>query len=1016
MKRARSRVPPAWVAASNELGSRLRLAPMSADRRAHARRCDTPPSCPKLKVHLTLSRRTPHGREENWNAPVTPTFPEKTSQSALGVQTWKFKVANGPTASGPKDPIDGLRSVGRSGAAAAILEPKRHPLASMEAAAVHGETEALRQFFRGHDVRQVLDNSVAVDTSILEQYLSSDFNAFPLPESPPNSDVCSPERIPDFQTEISYWSERPLLRPTACRSHFGQSDGGSVAPSPSDSYVGGGMPSGSPASLLTSALPLLNCFPDRSKRKRSESQDSSAGPDRLALGDEGTRGGPVLGGRLSWESFCPAEWSAVLDANLHVMPPPALAVATDKGFNFSPTDEAFVCQKKNHFQVTVHVGVAREPVYVRTPRGVRHLHYFEINVFGVKMESPEHRVSMEQSQADRTKKPLGPVRVSVTAGVVGKVTLGRLHFSETTANNMRKKGRPNPDQRYFRVVVGLYAAVKEEDQDEELSSFLLAALLSERLIVRASNPGQFEMDGDALWQRGAEHDAVTCHGRVGINTDAPDEALVVCGNATVMGRVMQPSDRRAKSNIREVDGEEQLRRITRMRLVEFDYKPEFASKMGIKHTHQTGVLAQEVKELLPSAVKEVGDITCHGGHKIDNFLMVDKDQIFMENVGAVQQLSKMADSLETRVSELEVWKRRLAKLKSLTGSLRSSGMSRKPSTASAATAQSFHGGLKASEAPADACVSQRMFRAGVFTLCLAVAACIITIGTVYLLNLMQGNVGPPSSVSNSSVLPTPAGGSSAPPVSPPGPWPPDVHFCHLLYCDAVYCCPSPAGGADPPTAGRGAEKSQDELLRKLQSAPDWTNTTIESFVIKENQQVIDSRYCVRDECGPDRFVFQVPVSPFVPVNMRVTLVMNSTELLVVHLCASHESAACAAPRHAELLGAAGYASNTQVTPKSTSSGVTAAPGGPAPHQLPCLLACRGNTSGRCTWLASTTAPTTFDPPWLAKPTAVPTITLGGRCSQTTISTSTVAAATEAATCFFFWVFFIRVQSQRCDRM
>ncbi|KAM9771881.1 myelin regulatory factor-like protein isoform 9-T12 [Syngnathus typhle] len=494
----------------------------------------------------------------------------------------------------------------------------------MEAAAVHGETEALQQFFRGHDVRQVLDNSVAVDTSILEQYLSSDFNAFPLPESPPNSDVCSPERITDFQTEISYWSERPLLRPTAYRSQFGRSDGGSVAPSPSDSYVGGGMPSGSPASLLTSALPLLNCFPDRSKRKQSESQDSSAGPDRLALGDEGTQGGPVLGGRLSWESFCPAEWSAVLDANLHVMPPPALAVATDKGFNFSPTDEAFVCQKKNHFQVTVHVGVAREPAYVRTPRGVRHLHYFEIDVFGVKMESPEHRVSMEQSRADRTKKPLGPVRVSVAAGVVGKVTLGRLHFSETTANNMRKKGRPNPDQRYFRMVVGLYGAVKEEDQDEEPSSFLLAALLSERLIVRASNPGQFEMDGDALWQRGAEHDAVTCHGRVGINTDAPDEALVVCGNATVMGRVMQPSDGRAKSNIREVDGEEQLRRITRMRLVEFDYKPEFASKMGIKHTHQTGVLAQEVKELLPSAVKEVGDITCHGGHRIDNFLMVDK--------------------------------------------------------------------------------------------------------------------------------------------------------------------------------------------------------------------------------------------------------------------------------------------------------------------------------------------------------------------------------------------------------
>lgn len=38
----------------------------------------------------------------------------------------------------------------------------------------------------------------------------------------------------------------------------------------------------------------------------------------------------------------------------------------------------------------------------------------------------------------------------------------------------------------------------------------------------------------------------------------------------------------------------------------------------------SGVIAQEVKELLPSAVKEVGDITCSDGEKINNFLMVDK--------------------------------------------------------------------------------------------------------------------------------------------------------------------------------------------------------------------------------------------------------------------------------------------------------------------------------------------------------------------------------------------------------
>lgn len=50
-----------------------------------------------------------------------------------------------------------------------------------------------------------------------------------------------------------------------------------------------------------------------------------------------------------------------------------------------------------------------------------------------------------------------------------------------------------------------------------------------------------------------------------------------------------------------------------------------------------------------------------------------QEQIFMENIGAVQHLSKLTDNLESRINDLEVWNRRLAKLKSLTGSLRSTG-------------------------------------------------------------------------------------------------------------------------------------------------------------------------------------------------------------------------------------------------------------------------------------------------------------------------------------------------------
>lgn len=76
-----------------------------------------------------------------------------------------------------------------------------------------------------------------------------------------------------------------------------------------------------------------------------------------------------------------------------------------------------------------------------------------------------------------------------------------------------------------------------------------------RLLVcfhQASNPGQFESDNEVLWQRGQLSDSVYHHGRVGINTDRPDEALVVHGNLKVMGSLVHPSDIRAKENVQEV--------------------------------------------------------------------------------------------------------------------------------------------------------------------------------------------------------------------------------------------------------------------------------------------------------------------------------------------------------------------------------------------------------------------------------------------------------------------------------
>uniref|UniRef100_G1PFS5 Myelin regulatory factor n=2 Tax=Myotis lucifugus TaxID=59463 RepID=G1PFS5_MYOLU len=441
---------------------------------------------------------------------------------------------------------------------------------------------------------------------------------------------------------------------------------------------------------------------------------------------------------IKWQPHQQNKWATLYDANYKELPMLTYRVDADKGFNFSVGDDAFVCQKKNHFQVTVYIGMLGEPKFVKTPEGLKPLDCFYLKLHGVKLEALNQSINIEQSQSDRSKRPFNPVTQPAPPSRSRKVTVERLHFSETTANNMRKKSKPNPDQRYFMLVVALQAHAQNQN-------YTLAAQISERIIVRASNPGQFESDSDVLWQRAQVPDTVFHHGRVGINTDRPDEALVVHGNVKVMGSLMHPSDLRAKEHVQEVDTTEQLKRIARMRLVHYRYKPEFAATAGIEASApETGVIAQEVKEVLPEAVKDAGAVVFANGKTIENFLVVNKERIFMENVGAVKELCKLTDNLETRIDELERWSHKLAKLRRL-DSFKSTG-----------SAGAFsHTGSQFSRAgsvphkkrppkvaskppsvgPEPACVSPRFLQGTIIALVVVMAFSVVSMSTLYVLSL-----------------------------------------------------------------------------------------------------------------------------------------------------------------------------------------------------------------------------------------------------------------------------------------
>ncbi|XP_007885633.2 myelin regulatory factor [Callorhinchus milii] len=515
---------------------------------------------------------------------------------------------------------------------------------------------------------------------------------------------------------------------------------------------------------------------------------------------------------IKWQPHQQSKWVSLCDINCKDLPSPSYRVDADKGFNFSVPDDAFVCQKKNHFQVTVYVGMIGDPKYVKTPDGLKPIDCFFLKLHGVKLEAMNQSINIEQSQSDRSKRPFHPVTVNIPSDQVTKVTVGRLHFSETTANNMRKKGKPNPDQRYFMLVVGLQVQAQNQNHT-------VGAHVSERIIVRntaqASNPGQFESDTDVLWQRGPLPDTVFHHGRVGINTDRPDEALVVHGNVKVMGSLLHPSDARAKENIQEVDTTEQLRRITQMRLVQYQYKPEFASSVGLEDTAETGVIAQEVQEIMPEAVKESGDVVCANGETIENFLVVNKERIFMENVGAVKELCKLTDNLETRINQLETWSRKLAKLKRLdsmkstvsggTLSLTGSHFSRAGSGPYKKRPPKV-GSKTRSKSPEPGCLSHRFLQGTIIALVIIMAFSVISMSTLYVLNLRNedgtesdGSLGNTEQYSTSNVPithpTTSLGGhsqrteglTSVPDISVS---PPPLNLCYTPPCPTVCCSPN----------------------------------------------------------------------------------------------------------------------------------------------------------------------------------------------------------------------------------
>ena len=136
---------------------------------------------------------------------------------------------------------------------------------------------------------------------------------------------------------------------------------------------------------------------------------------------------------------------------------------------------------------------------------------------------------------------------------------------------------------------------------------------------------------------------IKTNGNVGIGTADPQGyKLAVNGDAAKTGSSTWASY--SDLRLKEIDGryEHGLSEICDLQAVRYRYKQD--NRMGLSAGQQyVGLIAQEVQEVIPEAVKENGE----------GYLMLQSDPIIWAMLNAIKELKAENEELKTRIKKLE---------------------------------------------------------------------------------------------------------------------------------------------------------------------------------------------------------------------------------------------------------------------------------------------------------------------------------------------------------------------------
>jgi len=137
------------------------------------------------------------------------------------------------------------------------------------------------------------------------------------------------------------------------------------------------------------------------------------------------------------------------------------------------------------------------------------------------------------------------------------------------------------------------------------------------------------------------HNLTFRYGRVGINTNTPSQELHVVGDICYTGSIGACSDLRYKRKVHTLDNA--LDKVSHLRGVSFEWKKDEYPQQKFSGGEQIGLVAQEVKDVVPQVVMEDDA----------GYQSVDYSKLTALLIEAVKELKTENEQLRKRIDNLE---------------------------------------------------------------------------------------------------------------------------------------------------------------------------------------------------------------------------------------------------------------------------------------------------------------------------------------------------------------------------